>query len=202
MKIGVFGGTFDPIHIGHLIVAEEARVLLDLDEVLFIPAGQPWLKTGQPITEARHRMEMVMLAVESNPYFRASGIEIARQGPTYTVDTLADLHKRSDGQMQVFLPMGLDLLYELGKWRQPERIFEVATVVGIPRPGFEGFDLSTLDSIAPGVSRKVVMLNVSLIGISSTEIRRSVAQGQSIRYRVPESVERYIAKHALYRGKG
>ena len=200
MKVGVFGGTFDPIHNGHLIVAEEARVTLGLDEVLFIPAGQPWFKADRQITEAHHRMAMVELAVESNPSFFASDVEIKRPGPTYTVDTLMELRRQLVPEADFYVILGLDSLKELDRWHQPERVLDMAAVVGVPRPGSQDFDPKALDSISPGASDRVVLLNEPIVGISGVELRRRVAEGLSIKYRVPGPVEAYIYEHGLYRG--
>lgn len=199
MKVGIFGGTFDPIHIGHLIAAEEARCVLGLEQVLFIPAGQPWFKAGQRITEARHRMAMVQCAVASNPTFKASDIEVRRPGPTYTVDTLVELRQSLGWDAELYVILGLDALREVHRWREPGRIFEMATVVGISRPGTPNFDPTALDAISPGVSAKVVLINGVRIDISGTELRRRVALGKSIRYWVPDAVEAYIHEHGLYR---
>ena len=199
MKVGVLGGTFDPVHMGHLIAAEETRISFGLDEVLFVPAGDPWLKAGQKVTDAYHRMAMVELAVGANPYFHASDMEIERPGPTYTVDTVMELRRRYGAETEVYVALGLDLLGQLGKWHRPERIFDLGTVVGLPRPGFEEFDAAVVDAIVAGASAKVKLLKGSLIGINGTELRRCVAEGLSIRYRVPECVEAYIYEHGLYR---
>ena len=199
MKVGVFGGTFDPIHVGHLIVAEEARGRLGLDEVLFVPAGQPWFKASDSVTEARHRMAMVELAIASNPCFRASDIEIGRAGPTYTVETLIKLREQLGRDSEIYLILGLDSLQEIDRWRSPERVFELATVVGMSRPGCADLDAKRLDSIFPGASDRVMMLDGPLIDISATDLRRRVSEGLSIKYRVPESVEAYVYEQGLYR---
>ena len=201
MKVGIFGGTFDPIHIGHLIVSDEARVELGLNEVLFIPTGEPWLKAERKITQAAHRMAMTGLAVASNPFIRASDMETVRPGPTYTVDTLLALRETLGLETGLYVILGLDSLRELARWHRPERVLELSTVVGVARPGFQDFDPATLDVISPGASAKVVLLNGPLIDVSGTELRRRVAQGQSIKYRVPESVEAYIYEHGLYTGE-
>ena len=200
MKVGLFGGTFDPVHIGHLIVAEEARVLLDLDHVIFMPTGQPWLKAGREVTEARHRLAMVELAVKANRQFTASDTELRRPGDTFTVDTLVELREERGTEEEICLILGLDSLRELHRWRQPERVLELCKVVGMSRPGFEEGDLKTLDCIRPGASGAVRLLKGPLIGISGSELRRRVSEGLSIKYRVPDSVEGYINEHRLYRG--
>ena len=199
MKLGVFGGTFDPIHTGHLIVADQARASLGLDEMLFVPAGRPWLKDEQPVTEASHRLRMVELAVAPDPCFRASDMEVERPGPTYSADTLKELKDALGSDSEFYLIVGMDALNEVGRWHQPEQVFELSTVVAVPRPGTERLDSAELDAVRQGVSKKVVVLDGPLIGISSTEIRRRVGRGLSIRYLVPESVDAYIAEHGLYR---
>ena len=198
MRVGLFGGTFDPIHTGHLIVAENARTCLGLDEVLFVPAGQPWLSKHENITEAHHRMAMVQLAIEANPYFRASSIEIDRPGPTYTVDTLVELHNEHGTDSELHVILGMDSLAALDKWHEPERVLELGIVVGIPRLDHNEFDPESLDAIAAGASAKFKILDGALIGISGTDVRRRVYEGLSIRYSVPESVESYIYCHGLY----
>ena len=198
MRIGVFGGTFDPIHLGHLVVADEAREMLDLDEVLFVPAGQPWLKATTPVSAPCHRMAMVELALRSDPWFRAVDMEVKRPGPTYTIDTLGELQVKLGGAAQLYLILGLDSLKEIARWHRPERIFELCTVVGMSRPGVSTFKPEVLNSIAPNASNAVVLLEGPLISISGTDLRRRVSEGRSIRHRVPEAVEAYIREHGLY----
>ena len=196
MRIGVFGGTFDPIHMGHLIVAEDARAALELDKVLFIPAGQPWFKSYRQITEAHHRLAMVRLAVKDSPLFDVSDIEVERSGPSYTVDTLQELHELySDAELIVIL--GLDALREIDRWHQPSRVFQMASVAGMARPGAT-LDPSVLHAAIPGASSRMRLLDSALIDISGTDIRRRASAGQSIRYRVPVAVERYIYDNGLY----
>ena len=198
MKLGLFGGTFDPIHMGHLIVAEEARTRLCLDEVVFVPAGRPWLKYDIEITEGRHRLAMVSLAVRSNPAFRVSDVEIERPGPSYTVDTLAELRSCLGPEAGIHVILGLDSLREIGRWRQPGRIFDMASVVGVSRPGANDFGPKELDKEIPGASAKLVLLDGLSIGISGVELRRRLSAGLSIKYQVPEPVEGYIREHSLY----
>lgn len=184
---------------GHLVVAEEARALLELNEVLFIPAGRPWFKADQHVTDGCHRIAMVELAIASNPYFRAVDIEVMRPGATYTVDTIAELQRRLGDEVEFYLILGVDSLREIHRWREVERLFDMATIVGMSRPGAPEFDPKTLDGIAPNASAKVAMLTGPMIDISGTDIRRRVAEGGSIKYRVPETVEAYIHEHGLYR---
>ena len=202
MKLGVFGGTFDPVHVGHLIVAEATRVLLGLDEVLFVTAGQPWFKDDREITPAYHRARMVEVAIEGNPHFRTSGMEIARPGPTYTADTLEELRERRGPDAELYVMVGLDALKEIGRWCRPERILELGTLVGIARPGCQEPDSESINAVRRGASDQVVVVRRPLIGISGSEIRASVAQGTSIKYSVPERVEAYIYEHELYRSHG
>ncbi len=198
MRIGVFGGTFDPIHMGHLIVAEDARLALGLDVALFIPAGEPWFKSYRRVTEARHRLAMARLAVEDNRRFDVTDIEVRRSGPSYTVDTLAELRELyTEAEFVVIL--GIDALREIDRWHQPRLLFEMASVVGMARPG-ASFDPSVLHAAIPGASGRMRTLDSALIDISGTDIRRRVAEDRSIRYRVPAAVERYIYENGLYRG--
>ena len=197
LRVGIFGGTFDPVHVGHLIAAQRATELLHLDEMLFVPAGEPWFKAGEPVTAAEHRMNMVRLAVESNPRFRACDVEVARPGPSYTVDTLEALHDDAPPGTDFFLVLGLDALAEMHRWRSPERVFELATVVGVARPGAE-FDPMVLRRIFPSAAERVIMLDVPMIDVGATELRRRAAEGNSLRYLVPDSVEEYIREHGLY----
>lgn len=199
MRLGVFGGTFDPVHMGHLIAAEDARAAMRLDEVLFVPAGEPWFKSYRRVTPARHRLAMVRLAVRDNPRFGVSDMEIRREGPSYTIDTLAELRRvRPDAEM--FVILGVDALREIDRWRQPRRLFQMATVVGMARPG-ASLDVSVLNAAIPGASDRIRLVDSALIDISGTDIRRRVADGASIRYRVPPAVERYIRDHSLYQSQ-
>jgi len=199
MKIGIMGGTFDPIHTGHLIVAEEVRSRLGLDRVLFIPAGDPWMKAARKISATHHRVEMVRLAIASNPFFELSMIEIEHPGWTYTVDTLEQLSKDLTGDTSLFLMIGWDGLSSMPKWKAPYRISKMATLVTFPRPGFSGPDMAELDAAMPGIAERMVQLDGPYIGISSTDIRARVSQGKSVRYLVPEQVELYIAENKLYK---
>lgn len=204
MRIGVFGGTFDPIHSGHLVIAEDVRRELGLDEVLFMPAGQPWLKAERDVTEAAHRLEMAMLATALNPHFNVSTIELERPGPTYTVDTIAELKSGVAAGAELCFILGLDALAELPQWKDPERLVNMCRLVGVRRPGYEKLDLRPLEAAVPGASEWVMMVDTPLIDVSATDIRSRVSQGISIQGLVPQTVEDYIAQHGLYRrgGKG
>ena len=198
MNIGVLGGTFDPIHMGHLIIAEEIRGHLDLTEVLFVPAGEPWLKTNNSISPAEHRVQMVRLAIADESSFKLSTIEIERTGPSYTIDTIAQFKSQIGAGDKLFFILGWDNLIQLPQWREPSRLVQMCNLVAVPRVGYSPPDLNTLEVAVSGLSRNVIMLNTPQIEISSSEIRNRVARGLSIHHLVPEPVERYIKQHRLY----
>lgn len=196
MDIGVLGGTFDPIHNGHLAMAEEVRVRLRLMEILFVPAGHPWLKLDCPVAPAEHRVEMVRLSLEGKPYFKLSTIEVERPGPSYTVDTIAGL--KSQRNDELFFIMGWDSLAQLPQWKEPSRLISLCRLVAVPRPGIPLPDVNVLEVAIPGLSGRVIVLHRPRIDISATVIRERVAVGLSIHDLVPEAVERYIQEHRLY----
>ena len=196
MNIGVLGGTFDPIHIGHLVVAEEARIKLGLWEVLFVPAGQPWLKLGRNITLAVHRVEMVRRAIADNPHFKLCTLEVERPGPSYTVDTLTMLRKQLGSEASFFFILGRDTLAELPLWKEPEKLVQLCRLVVAPRLGSK--DLKHLETAIPGLLDKIIQLDMPVIGISSSGIRQRIAQGLSIYYLVPPEVEKYITERKIY----
>jgi len=198
MNIGVMGGTFDPIHKGHLIVAEEIRAQLNLTEILFVPAGQPWLKANSPITVAEHRIQMVRLAIAAEPYFKLSTMEIERAGPSYTVDTIAELEGQLGVEDKLFFILGWENLAELPQWYEPSRLIKMCYLVAVPRVGYPAPDLKSLEADIPGLSQSVILLDTPQIDISASAIRNRVAQGLPISHLVPEPVERYIREHGLY----
>jgi nicotinate-nucleotide adenylyltransferase len=193
------GGTFDPIHIAHLIIAEEARTRLALDRVIFIPAGEPWMKPGHVVSAAGQRVEMVKLAISSNPDFSLSLSEIERPGPTYTVDTLEQLLGELGYDTQLFLLLGWDSVAELPAWKAPYRVSKMATVVAFPRPGFTKPEIAALERVMPGIAERMVSLDEPYLEISSTGIRKRIADGGSIRYLVPDAVGQYIIEYRLYK---
>jgi nicotinate-nucleotide adenylyltransferase len=201
-RIGVLGGTFDPIHLGHLIIAEEVRQKLELGLVLFMPAGQPWLKEGTGISAPEHRLEMVKLATASNPHFRVSTLEMERPGPTYTVDTIGQLKAGFGPGSELYFIAGSDALAGLPGWKNPERLLEMCRLAAVRRPGFAAVDLISLDMRIAKASQRIVIAEVPQIDISSSEIRRRINQGLSIKYMVPEAVEYYIMAHKLYMREG
>ena len=196
-RLGVFGGTFDPVHNGHLSIAERAGEGLALDEVIFIPAGQPRLKDREVSTAPHHRLRMVELAIAGCPLFACSDMEIRRSGPTYTADTLDRLSEERTG-CALFLLAGLDSLAMFHRWGRPADILERATVVGVPRRGFQRLDRAVFEKVAPGAAANPVTLAGPMTDISSTEIRERARKGLSIDRLVPGAVDRYIRDNRLY----
>jgi nicotinate-nucleotide adenylyltransferase len=195
MRVGVLGGTFDPVHTGHMILAEQARSQLALDLVLFVPAGEPWRKAHRAITPAEHRLAMLRLAVEDNDAFGISDLELRRTGPTYTADTMEALAgERLDDEF--YLIVGSDALADLPNWHEPERIVQHAVLAVAPRNESQ---LGAAALSIPGLAARTEAFEMPRIDISSTGIRARVAAGRTIRYLVPAPVERYIAEHRLYR---
>ena len=193
--IGVMGGTFDPIHLGHLAVAEEAREVLGLDRILFVPAGQPPHKLAEEVTSIEQRLAMVELAIADNPAFELSRIEVDRPGPSYTVDTVEGLAAAGD---RLTVILSAETFAELPTWHEPERLFEAARVAVAPRWGYPAPDPRWLAEAFPGREVRVSYLEGPRLGVSSTALRARVAAGRSIRYLVPAPVEAYIAAHHLY----
>ncbi|MFC1926650.1 nicotinate-nucleotide adenylyltransferase [Chloroflexota bacterium] len=201
-RVGILGGTFDPIHSGHLGIADEMMRQLELQEILFIPAGQPWLKGQEVISSGAQRLQMVKLAIASNPCFKVSTIELERPGPSYSIDTILDLRGSLGAGVRLFLILGFDALAGLPQWKEPERLAELCQVVGVGRPSYNEFDLNDLEPLIPGASERVIMVDMPQIDVSASDIRRRVSRGLSIRHLVPESVEEYILEHGLYQEGG
>ena len=205
MRIGVFGGSFDPVHVGHLIAAECAREQARLDRVVFVPAAAPPHKPGRILADGRHRLEMLTLAIGGHDAFSISPVELERGGTSYTVDTLETLAKLHPGDALVLL-LGPDALAGLPTWREPRRIAALAEIVPVERDALDDLaaatvagglaDLLGTEAVAALLARRVRM---PAIGLRATDLRAAVATGQSIRYRTPRAVERYIATHDLYR---
>jgi nicotinate-nucleotide adenylyltransferase len=198
MDIGILGGTFDPIHNGHIAIAREAEQQLNLSKVLLLPAGQPWLKTGRTITPACHRAKMVELAIAAELNLELSTLEIDRPGPSYAVQTLEILLRQLGESASLFFIMGWDSLEEVPRWKDPARLLQMCRLVAFPRPHIKPPDLESLDKLVPGIARKVILLNMPPIDISSTEIRMRIAHGVPITGMVPLEVEKYIPVHKLY----
>ena len=197
-RLGILGGTFDPPHYGHLALAENGRVQLRLDRVLFVPAGQQPLKSGRSITPATHRAALVQAAIAGNPAFALSRVDIARPGPHYTDDMLALLHQEHP-QAELFFLMGGDSLADFAAWRNPAAIVRQARLVVMARPGYDP-DLGALERAAPGLCERLTWLDVPYLGISSSDLRHRARAGLPLRYLVPPPVEDYIHEHHLYAG--
>lgn len=189
-RIGIMGGTFDPIHHGHLVAASEVQVRFDLDEVIFVPTGQPEEKPA--VTSREHRYLMTVIATASNPRFRVSRADIDRPGITYTVDTLADM-RREYPEADLFFISGADAIAQVLGWRDAEKLWDMAQFVAVTRPGHE----LSVSGIPDGV---VSVLEIPALAISSTDCRERVSRWEPVWYLVPDGVVQYIAKHGLYRG--
>lgn len=196
-RLGIMGGTFDPIHFGHLVTAEEALVQFNLDRVVFMPTGQPAFKMDARVTPSEHRYLMTVIATAANQDFEVSRMEIDRPGPTYTVDTLVALHEQHGPQTDLFFITGADAVFEILSWKDAERVAGLCTFIGATRPGYD------LEAAAEQHRRlasnfPLEHIEVPALAISSTDIRRRVAERRPIRYLLPEAVSSYIAKYALY----
>jgi nicotinate-nucleotide adenylyltransferase len=192
MRVGIMGGTFDPIHHGHLVAASEVADRFGLDQVVFVPTGQPWQKSEFAVSPAEDRYLMTVIATASNPRFTVSRVDVDRAGPTYTVDTLRDLRAAYGGEAELFFITGADALDKILSWKDAEDLFSLAHFVGVTRPGF---DLSAEHLPAASVS----LVQVPAMAISSTNCRRRVEEGKPVWYLVPDGVVQYIAKRGLYR---
>ncbi|WP_367131342.1 nicotinate-nucleotide adenylyltransferase [Saccharothrix sp. HUAS TT1] len=189
-RIGVMGGTFDPVHHGHLVAASEVQARFDLDEVVFVPTGQPWQKTEREVSAAEDRYLMTVIATASNPRFSVSRVDVDRPGPTYTVDTLTDL-KAAHPDADLFFITGADALEQILSWRRADDVFELAHFIGVTRPGYELVDTH----LPPGA---VSLVEVPAMAISSTAVRARTASGLPVWYLVPDGVVQYISKRRLY----
>lgn len=201
MRIGIYGGSFDPVHIGHLLIADLVREQYQLDGVRFVPAATAPHKQASEVTTAKHRVEMLELAVGGYRPFEVDRSEVERGGVSYTVDTLETLHaERSTDEL--FLILGGDSLVDLPTWRKPERICELARPIVVSRPGTPPPDLGLLKNLLPGLTTEQLqqcVVRTPVIEVSSTELRERVREGRSIRFRTPRAVEKYIETHGLYR---
>lgn len=198
-RIGVMGGTFDPVHHGHLVAASEVASEYALDEVVFVPTGQPWQKSEREVSPPEHRYLMTVIATASNPRFTVSRVDIDRPGPTYTIDTLRDLteqRRTPDGRgPELFFITGADALAQILSWKEPDELFDLAHFIGVTRPGH------VLDGTGLPADR-VSLMEVPALAISSTDCRARVERGEPVWYLVPDGVVQYIAKHRLYRAEG
>jgi nicotinate-nucleotide adenylyltransferase len=189
-RIGVMGGTFDPVHHGHLVAASEVQARFDLDEVVFVPTGQPWQKSEREVSAAEDRYLMTVIATASNPRFSVSRVDIDRPGPTYTIDTLTDLRRRHP-DADLFFITGADALEQIVSWRRADDVFGLAHFIGVTRPGYELVDTH----LPPGA---VSLVEVPAMAISSTAVRARTAAGLPVWYLVPDGVVQYISKRRLY----
>ena len=200
--LGILGGTFDPIHIAHLAVAEEARESLDLDQVLFIPAGQPPHKPDQAVTPGEVRLAMIELAIAGNPAFAASRMELDRNGPSYTVDTLSALRAEraaAGASTELVFIVSAEAFAAFGTWREPRRVLELATIAVAPRDGFPDATREAVVREFPEHAHRVVFLDGPRLRLSASDLRERAAAGRSLRYLVPDAVAAHIEDHALYR---
>jgi len=194
-RLGVMGGTFDPIHYGHLVTAEEALVQFTLDAVVFVPTGRPWMKQDRAVSPAEDRYLMTVIATASNPRFQVSRVEIDRDGPTYTVDTLRTLAAQHP-DAELYFITGADAMLEILEWKDPEEVLTTARFIAATRPGY---DLARFESMEPARQAHVSRMSIPALAISSTDIRDRVLDGRPIRYLVPEGVKSYVEKAGLYR---
>ena len=192
-RLGIMGGTFDPIHHGHLVAASEVAAEFDLDEVVFVPTGQPWQKSDRQVSPAEHRYLMTVVATASNPRFTVSRVDIDRPGNTYTVDTLRDIRARRPDS-ELFFITGADALGQILTWKDVEELWDLAHFVGVTRPGYALADLGLEDDIS--------LMEIPAMAISSTDCRDRVARGRPVWYLVPDGVVQYINKHHLYDTEG
>jgi nicotinate-nucleotide adenylyltransferase len=200
-RVGLIGGTFDPIHYAHLLIAEEVRATLDLAEMVFVPSGQPPHKKQSITTPAQQRLDMLELAIASNPHFSYSRIELDRPGSSYTVDTLRLLHEQWGRDTDLYFVIGGDSLEEFHTWHDPQGLLaELTSLVAVKRPGYveEGEYTKILEERLPGIARRLLFVEAPQLEISATDLRRRVAEGRPIKYQTPEEVERYIQQYGLY----
>ena len=197
-RVGLLGGTFDPIHIGHLVLGEEAWGQLHLDRVVFIPAGLPPHKLEEPVLAAEHRAAMVRLAIEGNDSFILSEVELERPGPHYTVDTLKILGEQWGASTTIFLILGMDSLEAILSWHDPRELIRLSRLAVARRSGF-AVDLDQLERDLPGIRDRLTFFDMPEVGIASTDLRRRVRESRSIRYQVPRRVEEYIRAQGLYK---
>ncbi|NLJ34199.1 MAG: nicotinate-nucleotide adenylyltransferase [Firmicutes bacterium] len=199
VRVAIMGGTFDPIHYGHLVAAEAARVKFRLDKVLFVPNRLPPHKKDYRVTAAKHRYQMTVLATITNPHFHVSRIELNRPAPSYTIDTLRSVKKLLGPKTQVFFISGADAILDILTWKDVDEVMEMCYFIAAPRPGYQLEELGQrLGYLLNKYSHKVFCVEVPALAISSTDIRERVTQNRPIKYLLPESVEDYIYKYELY----
>jgi nicotinate-nucleotide adenylyltransferase len=197
LRVGLLGGSFDPVHIGHLILAEEARGQLDLSQVYFVPAADPPHKRNRRLAPVQHRINMLELALRGNKQFAISRVDVDRPGPHYTVDLVQLVRRQLPPGAELFFLMGFDSLRDLPTWREPSRLIATAQLVALTRPDIP-IDWEHLESNLPGVRERVIILDMPELEIASNDLRERVRRGRSIRYQVPDCVREYIKDHHLY----
>jgi nicotinate-nucleotide adenylyltransferase len=193
VNVGLLGGSFDPVHVGHLIVGQEAADVLGLDALYFVPCRLPPHKPDRTLASAHHRLRMLVDSSRDNPRFAVSDVELNRAGPSYSVDTLRAFREILGARSALYFVVGMDSLVDMRTWRTPETIFDIATVVAVSRPGFRWEDAPA------GFREKAVPLDLTQVDVSSSRVRRFVREGRSIRYLVPPGVAGYIQREGLYR---
>jgi len=198
VNIGILGGTFDPVHLGHLSIAKAAMDHAALERVLFIPAGQPRLKQAEPAASVSHRIAMVRLAIQDNPRFQVCDMEARRPGPTYSVDTLEELSVKLGPGADLFFILGMDVLGQLDRWKDPERVLTLCRLLVLDRPGEQTFDWAGFYNRVPKAEGRVQMVTAPRLSVSATELRKLASAGQPLTGLVPDAVAEYIQQHGLY----
>lgn len=196
LKIGIMGGTFDPIHYGHLVTAEAALSKFNLDKVIFVPSGRPPHKSDKEITSAEHRYLMTVLATITNKHFEVSRIELDRHGYSFAIDTVHQFHQIYGAETEIYFITGVDAILEILTWKKVDQLIEECEFIAATRPGYEVKDLSK--SLPPRIAKRILTIGVPALAISSTDIRQRVREKQPIKYLLPEQVEDYIYKHKIY----
>jgi nicotinate-nucleotide adenylyltransferase len=198
VNIGILGGTFDPVHLGHLSIADAAMDQAKLERVLFIPAGQPRLKQAEPSASVDQRLEMVRLAIQDHPGFDICDIEAHRPGPTYTVDTLVELSAKLGPTANLYFILGMDVLGQLDRWKDPEQVLELCRLLVLDRPGEQDFNWARFYEKVSAAQGRVQVVTAPLVDVSATELRRQAAAGEPLAGQVPNAVAVYIRQQGLY----
>jgi nicotinate-nucleotide adenylyltransferase len=199
-RIGVLGGTFDPVHYGHLVIAEDARAYAQLEKVLFVPAYRPPHKPARSYSSFKHRVRLTELAIAGNPFFELCLIEAGRSGPSYTVDTLRDLQAQLGADVELYFIVGMDSLVNILQWYKPAELLKLCRLVVAERAGYQ-VDLQMLEQKLPGLRDSLVLIDTPELSISSTDLQHRIGRGLPIRYQVPPAIEDYVREHGLYRSR-
>ena len=201
-RIGILGGTFDPIHYGHIALGKKVASTLKLKRILFMPAGNPWMKSDKSVSSAHHRLKMLELGIAGIKEFSFSDMEIKRSGPTYTYETILDLTKDKPETKTIYLILGWDAIKEFHRWKNSDRLLKLVRIVAVARPGYEEFSTQYQENKDIRVFDEAVVIDKSISGITSTVIRERIKLKQSINNLVPKDVEKYILEHGLYKQEG